>query len=129
MSTESKRSASGRPANSVYRTTRDLTAAQCLLLEIMCEYQFGRVENMSIHSGQPVINHDVKLVRAARLGGESGGMKLACADEFELKKAVIDLFEELASLRNGTPVRLEFRHGLPCLLETASVANPASALP
>ncbi len=44
------------------------------------------------------------------------------SDGFELKKAVNDLFDELVSLDNGTVVRLEFKHGVPLLLETASAA-------
>ncbi len=39
------------------------------------------------------------------------------AGEFELKRAVHDLFTELTRLGDGTIVRLEFRHGLPFLLE------------
>jgi hypothetical protein len=31
---------------------------------------------------------------------------------------VSDLFAELMRLENGTVIRLEFRHGLPFLLET-----------
>jgi hypothetical protein len=42
-------------------------------------------------------------------------------DEFQLKRQVFDLFEELESLPDGTVVRLEFRHGLPFLLETTRV--------
>ena len=41
-------------------------------------------------------------------------------DDFELKQAVCDLLDELAQLRDGIVVRLEFRHGLPCLLETTA---------
>jgi hypothetical protein len=39
-----------------------------------------------------------------------------------LKKAVRDLFDELERLDKGTVVRLEFKRGLPCLLETAVAA-------
>jgi len=56
-------------------------------------------------------------VRVACLGGESGGTKLP-SGEFELKRAVCDLFDELARLGEGTVVRLEFKRGLPCRLET-----------
>jgi hypothetical protein len=62
----------------------------------------------------------VKVVRVARLGGESQGTKVTGAGEFELKRQVRDLFDELARLKNGTVIRLEFRHGLPFLLETTA---------
>ena len=91
----------------------------------MRQHQFGRVENMPVQDGQPAPDRDTRIVRAVRFGGESSGSKFPNADEFELKQSVRDLFDELARLRNGAVVRLEFRHGLPCLLETvASFGSP-----
>ena len=104
------------------RTTRDLTAAQRSVLKIMRENQFGRLENVPVQGGQPVLDRGVKVVRVARLGGESVGMTVPCTDEFELKRAVCDLFDELARLGNGTVVKLEFKHGLPFSLETVATA-------
>jgi len=72
----------------------------------MREHQFGRVENMSIRAGQPLLDRDLKVVRVACLGGESSGTKPPAGDEFELKRAVCDLFDELARLGHGTVVRL-----------------------
>lgn len=94
-----------------------MTAAEVCLLQIMRECQFGRIENLPVCAGQPVFNSNVKVVRAARLGGD-GPTKLVAGDEFELKRPVRDLFDALARLGNGMVVRLEFRHGLPSLLET-----------
>ena len=73
-----------------------------------------------------MLDHDLKIVRVACLGGESGGMKLPCGDEFELKRAVCDLFDELARLGHGTVVRLEFKRGLPCRLETTPPVTPGT---
>jgi hypothetical protein len=80
-------------------------------------HQFGRIENMSVRAGEPILNSDVKVVRVARLGGTSDATKVTRTDEFELKRHVRDLFEELEHLHDGTVIRLEFRHGLPFLLE------------
>ena len=100
------------------RRSGELSAPQRSLLEMMRVHQFGRIENMSIRAGQPVLDQDLKVVRVACLGGESGGTKHSSSDEFELKRAVCDLFDGLARLGHGTVVRLEFKRGLPCLLET-----------
>jgi hypothetical protein len=103
------------------RTTKDLTAAQLRLVLIMSEYQFGRVENMAVRAGQPHLNSEVRVVRVARLGGASGGINVPTAIDFELKQSVCDLLDELVRFQNGTILKLEFRHGLPYLLEiTAS---------
>jgi hypothetical protein len=81
-------------------------------------HQFGRIENMSVRAGEPVLDSDVKVVRVVRLGSESDPLKLTNAEDFELKIQVRDLFDELARLENGTVIRLEFRQALPFLLET-----------
>lgn len=116
---------SPQESKTTYRTTRDLTAAQSWLVEIMRDFQFGRVENMPFQEGQPASDGNTRIVRVVRLGSESAGSKVRDGDEFELKQPVRDLFEELAQLRNGTVVRLEFRHGLPFLLETVASLRDA----
>ena len=104
--------------------TKDLTVAQACLLQIIRECQFGRIENLPVRDGQPVFNRDVKVVRAARLGCNDSGTKLVTGDEFELKRPVRDLFDQLTRIGNGTVLRLEFRHGLPSLLEIVQAAIP-----
>jgi hypothetical protein len=96
---------------------QDLSPAQRWLVDLMHLHQFGRIENMLVLGGEPILNSDVKIVRVARLGSGTDGAKVT-RTEFESKKQVRDLFEELAQLENGTVILLEFRHGLPFLLET-----------
>jgi hypothetical protein len=106
--------------------TQDLSPAQHSLVDLMYLHQFGRIENMPVRVGEPILNSDVKLVRVARLGGSSDAANFVGTDEFELKGQVRDLFEELERLQNGMVIRLEFRHGLPFLLETTpTLAFPA----
>jgi hypothetical protein len=102
-----------------------LSPEQSSLLEIMRVHQFGRIENMSIRAGQPVLDH-LKVVRVACLGGKSGGTKLPSTDDFELKRAVCNLINELARLGDGTVVRLDFKRGLPCRLETMPDVMPGT---
>jgi hypothetical protein len=112
------------------KLTTDLTDAQRRLVEMMSECQFGRVENMRVVAGQPVLDRGVNVVRVRRLGGDSGGTRVPNSDKFELKQPVYNLFNELAQLGTGVIVRLEFRRGLPCLLEitaTSSSGNRTSA--
>ena len=83
----------------------------------MHEHQFGRAENMRVLAGQPIFDHDVRVVQVARLGGENPTNEVA-SKEYELKQPVRDLFDRLARLDIGMVIRLEFRHGLPFLRET-----------
>jgi hypothetical protein len=111
------------------RRVQDLSPGQRSLVELMHEQQFGRTENMPVRAGEPILNSEAKVVRASRLGGGSDVAKVTSTDEFELKRQVRDLFEELVRLQDGTVVRLEFRHGLPFSLETTASAVPAPKLP
>jgi hypothetical protein len=86
-------------------------------------HQFGRIQNMPVRDGEPMLGSTVNVVRVARLGGESDPLKLTNAEDFELKRQVRDLFDELARLENGTVVRLESMHGWPFLLETTTTAS------
>ena len=99
-----------------------LSPAQRSLVDLMHVHQFGRIENMPVRDGQPVLDCNMKVVRVARLGSEHDRMKAVAGNEFELKKHVRDLFEELDRLQAGTVISLEFRHGLPFLLETTPSA-------
>jgi hypothetical protein len=101
---------------------QDLNLRQHSLVELMRENQFGRIEHMPIRGGQPILDSTVNVVRVARLGGDSLATKSITGDDFELKRQVRNLFEELERLQDGTVIRLEFRHGLPFLLETAPSA-------
>jgi hypothetical protein len=101
---------------------QDLSPAQRSLVELMHVHQFGRIENMSVRDGQPILDSTVNVVRVARLGDKSNWTKLGHS-ECELKSQVRELFAELMRLRNGTVIRLEFRHGLPFLVETAATVS------
>jgi hypothetical protein len=88
-------------------------------VELMHEHQFGRVENMRVLAGEPILDHDVRVVHVVRLGGENATNE-AASEEYELKRPVRDLFDRLSRLENGTVLKLEFRHGLPFALETTA---------
>ena len=105
------------------RRSGDLSAQQRSLLEMMRMHQFGRVENMRVRAGQPILDRDVRVVQVARLGGENATHEVA-SGEYELKRPVRDLFDRLARLQDGVVISLEFRHGLPFLLETTVRLTP-----
>ena len=112
-----------------HQTTQHLTPAQRNLLRILREFQFGRIENLRVECGQPLVDCDTKIVRVARLGGKGNGPDISAADEYELKQAFCDLFDELTQLGDGLVLRLEFRHGLPWLLETAAAVGDQGSEP
>jgi hypothetical protein len=66
---------------------QELSPAQRSLVDLMHVQQFGRIENMPVRAGGPILNSDVKAVRVVRLGPRSGAAKVAHTDEFELNKS------------------------------------------
>jgi hypothetical protein len=104
------------------RRVQDLSPGQRSLVELMRVHQFGRIEDIRVRGGEPILNSDVKVVRVTHLG-RSHVAKSTLTEDFELKSQVRDLLEELERLQRGTVIRLEFRHGLPFLLETAATAS------
>ena len=99
------------------RTTEDLTPAQLALVQTLRDYQFGRIENMRIQAGQPLLGVGARLVRITRL--DRGRQTYIPGEEqFELKQEICELFDEFVRLQDCLVVRLEFRHGLPLQLET-----------
>ena len=133
MSRTKKESAVGttdRRSEVACRNSRELTDTQRWLLQIMREYRFGRIENLPVRGGRPVLDEGWRIVRAVRLGRERDrAQALMGGETFGLKQAILDLFEELARVGDGLIVHLEFRHGLPCLLETTVVVDSAARKP
>lgn len=92
-------------------------------------HQFGRIENIPVRGGQPIISDDLRVVRVARFGGKAEAVQVADLDQFELKGQVRELFEELERISEGTVIRLEFRHGLPFSVEITSSVRPSEQPP
>lgn len=106
-------------ASREHRRTRDLTVNQRWLVQIMSEYQFGRIEVLRVEGGQPVPDQQTRIVHSARLGGNDAAPSPVSVADYELGKPALDLFAELARLGNGVAERVEFRYGEPCLIETS----------
>ena len=98
-------------------TVEGLSTQQRSLLELMQRHQFGRIEKMTVRGGQPILDHQVRVVQVAHLGSRPVVAAIAPSADFELKSQVCDLFDRLGSVPDGTEVRLEFRHGLPFSME------------
>jgi hypothetical protein len=105
------------------RTTEHLTAAQRALVQVMRDWQFGRIENMRVEGGQPILGGGAKLVRVQRLDADRQRTQALREAEWQLKQEIRSLFEELTRLQDCLIVRLGFRHGLPVQLETAPLPD------
>jgi hypothetical protein len=71
-----------------------------------------------VSEGEPILDPPPRLIRVRRLDLRDD-VTVDSSDDWLLKAPVVDLLRELSAIQNGTVARLEFRHGLPCLLELA----------
>lgn len=101
------------------RNLDELGSTERWLIAVMQQNQFGRIENLRVRGGTPVIDSDVRVVRVSRLGAGSTDESRKL-DQGGLSPAIRDLLRELVSLGDGFVIRIEFRHGLPCLIETVT---------
>lgn len=93
------------------------------LLELMQNINFGRIENILVEDGRPVITTDTRVEREIRLGGVIGSRPELESKNFALKQAQVEMFNLIAQMDEGCISRIEVKHGLPFLMR---VAQPAA---
>jgi len=110
-----------RASNSIPKRYCELSSAGKALVATMHRVQFGRFEGLRIFDSDPVFDPPPRVVKVSKIGsGEEP--EVSESDDWDLKASVRDLFREFARLQNGTIDRLEFRWGLPCLVEISIAA-------
>jgi hypothetical protein len=101
----------------------DLTEPQSHLVELLQEINFGRIEGLHVHRGGPIFQPAPRVVRDVKLGGGENGPRPELArEDFALKSQVVEMFEHLRRLADGTIATIHVQHGLPCRL---TVEQPA----
>jgi hypothetical protein len=118
---------SGSPRPSHYAS---LSPARKRLVDVLRDLQFGRIEGLAIVGGEPQFDppHSAPtIIRTIRLPVETESPE-PNAQNFPLKQPMLDLLQHFDRQQAGIVLRLECRHGLPCLCEfLASTANDARA--
>ena len=83
------------------------------LVELMQTVNFGRIEELPIRNGQPVLDPRPRVIYEIKLGGENGPRPELGTADFFLKQQVIELFAFFDEMQNGIIDVLEVKHGLP----------------
>jgi hypothetical protein len=83
------------------------------LIEVLQTLNFGRIEDLLIRDGNPVLDPMPRIVREHKFAGENGARPELDARDFVLKAQVVDLFRLLDDIRDGTIAMLTVKHGLP----------------
>ena len=82
-------------------------------VQLMQKVNFGRIENLVIKDGQPVLSPSPRVVREVKFGGENGPRPEASIEDFSLKAQVVELLCHMDELHDGMIGVLEIKHGLP----------------
>jgi len=90
-----------------------LSPARQGLLELMQDANFGRIENLAVIDGEPILEPRPVVVREHKFGGENGPRPERGAADFLLKQQMVELFAFIDDLRDGVIDVLEVKHGLP----------------
>jgi hypothetical protein len=109
--------------NSLHLSKQALSPRRATLLELMQSVNFGRIENLLISGGEPVVDPRPVVVREIKFAGENGPRSELAASDFLLKQQVVELFAFFDEMQDGTINVLEIKHGLPFRMIVTEVAS------
>jgi hypothetical protein len=106
------------------KTKRPLSLPRRRLLEMMQRVNFGRIEGLTIHKGEPEFVPPPRCVRVIKLGCENDARPELGDPDFALKSEVLDLFRFFDRMGEGTVDRLEVKYGLPFRMNVEDLGGP-----
>ena len=89
------------------------------LLQVMQRLNFGRIEQLAIRDGEPVLEPAPRLVRTVKFSAnaDNGPNPSVVKGDFCLRHQIELLSELLDSVGNGLIEVIDVKHGLPLLAE------------
>ena len=91
----------------------DLSPRYQHLVETMQKVNYGCIRQLQIQAGEPVFTPMTRVERQIKFGGENKARSESSLTDFVLKRTVIELFDALAHLDDGSIKQLEIKGGLP----------------
>ena len=98
----------------VMKTT--LSKAKKRLIELMQDIHFGRISTIQVRNGEPELTAESFIVRDIKMGGQNKPRAERNLEDFSLRKEVIELFNHMSRIGNGTINEVEIQNGLPFLV-------------
>jgi len=104
--------------------SEDLRPSEHRFVSAMQRFDHCHFESLRIQHGELVLDPWPVTVQEVKFGsGQAAAQTLS--DEFELKRQVVQFFEYVRSVDNGTIRSLEVKHGLPFSMEIQT-PNPGA---
>ena len=105
------------------RTKKVLSPARQQLVEMMQEVNFGRIENLEVRDGEPVVAPGPRVLRDVVFGKDNAPNRARRWRDFALKEQVIELFDLFDRERSLRVERLVVQNGLPVRMTVAGVVR------
>lgn len=90
-----------------------LSEAQKRLLQLMQEVHYGKVEDLVISGGEPVLGLPVKVLRDVKLSGECSRKPMLVDRDYLDKPQVVEMLRQFRRLGDGIVSLVEVHDGLP----------------
>lgn len=90
-----------------------ITEAQKRLLQLMQEVHYGRIEDLVICNGEPVMGLPVKILRDVKLSGECSRKPILADRDYLDKPQVVEMLRQFHRLGDGVVQLVEIHDGLP----------------
>lgn len=98
-------------ANSVILSS--LPAPRRRLIRLMQEVRFGRIENLPVSGGEPVLDPMPRRIFKFPLDKKTAPPPERPKGDFILKAQVVELLRLMSRFRNGIFLRIEIQNGIP----------------
>ena len=108
-------------------STTQLSPARKALVRILREVDFGRLEDLLVRTGEPVLSPSPRVVRTVRFGASEDEGATPSLEELAQRPAVRKLMRLLSRMKNGCIARLENRNAQPAFMEFVIDTTEAAA--
>jgi hypothetical protein len=96
---------------------QDLSELRRRLVHTMQWVQFGRIEQLTVIDGEPVLTSETRIIRTIKFGRTTPTERPVAGQSFALKQDVIAFLDLLTEMRRGIVVSIDVANGLPLKAE------------
>jgi hypothetical protein len=111
------------PTHHASATRKSLTKGQQALLALLQHVRHGRVHRLAIRHGEPDLSAGVVWTWTVKVLGENGPHPCSQAEDFHLRREVVEFFKLLAAMGDGEVHNIEVRNGLPFTFEVEGTVS------
>ncbi len=100
-----------------------ITEAQKRLLQLMQEVHYGKIEDLVISNGEPVMGLTVRVLRDVKLSGECSKKPIIQDRDYLDKPQIVEMLRQFRRLGDGVVQLVEIHDGLPFRIHIAEMVR------